>query len=492
MVTSSFALWPGLPVHRSTDLVHWELAGHVLSSRAALDALALDDLDLSDGVWAPTVRHHRGTFYVVFSTARDRRGAGTFVCTAQAPEGPWSDPVAVDAPGIDPSLFFDGDRCWLTACRDATDPAASGPGELWMRELKLDPLEVVGPEHVLWHGAVHGAWVEAPHVFERDGRYHLIAAEGGTERHHAVTAAVADHVTGPWRTDPRSPLLTHRHLGTESGVQNVGHADVVDAVDGTSWAVVLGTRPVDGSHVMGREVFLVPVRWDAGGPVFAPGHGRLPERLDLLAEPHRKPADRWVSLRGPVEHAVHSTAAGRTHVLAPRPDPLTGRGTPALVGRHQDAHRFSFSAELELGSLPRAARCGIVAHQHERAFLALDVVTEDGAVGFELVLQSPAGRRVLAHRAHGPLSRGDRALLELRGDERSYTASVQLEDGARSELGSVAHHELATERVGGFLGVLLALHAQGAATERPVAFGRVSYDAVGEEECACASSRVSG
>ncbi len=263
LVTSSFAYWPGIPVHRSRDLVHWEQIGHVLDRPEQID---LSGIDTSDGIWAPTIRHHDGIFYVVSTVARDRRGGVNFVTTALDAAGPWMQPVVLDAEGIDPSLFFDDDgRCWFTACRDAEDPFLRGPAELYIQELDLETLQLTGPLHVLWNGAVAGAWAEAPHIYKRDGVYYLIAAEGGTERNHSVTAARSATVTGPYRTDPRSPLLTHRHLGPEAVFQNVGHADIVETPAGETWALVLATRPLDGAHTLGREVFLVP----ANGPTTA-------------------------------------------------------------------------------------------------------------------------------------------------------------------------------------------------------------------------------
>ena len=59
----------------------------------------------NDGIWAPTLRYHNGTFYLI-TTAHGC--GGNFYMTAKNPAGPWSDPVWLkDAPGIDPSLFFD-------------------------------------------------------------------------------------------------------------------------------------------------------------------------------------------------------------------------------------------------------------------------------------------------------------------------------------------------------------------------------------------------
>lgn len=243
LLTSSFGYHPGLPVHRSTDLLTWELIGHVLVGESWLD---LRGLGASWGVWAPTIRHHAGTFFVVVTVAGPTPVAGNYLTTASDPAGPWSPPRRLAAEGIDPDLFVDRDgRAWVCGARDAAEPdrPGLGPGEIWLRELDLDTLELVGPTHVLWHGAMTSTWVEGPHLYERDGRYLLVGAEGGTERNHAVTCAVADAVTGPFRTDPRSPLLTHRHLGESHPVQNVGHADLVTTPDGGLVAVVLGVRP---------------------------------------------------------------------------------------------------------------------------------------------------------------------------------------------------------------------------------------------------------
>ena len=70
----------------------------------------------NDGIWAPTLRYHNGTFYLI-TTAHGC--GGNFYMTTKNPAGPWSDPVWLkDAPGIDPSLFFDEDgRCYYTGNR---------------------------------------------------------------------------------------------------------------------------------------------------------------------------------------------------------------------------------------------------------------------------------------------------------------------------------------------------------------------------------------
>ena len=62
LVNSSFSWWPGLPVWHSRDLVHWQQLGHVMENPAWYD---LSGLGVNRGLYAPTIRYHQGTFYVI-------------------------------------------------------------------------------------------------------------------------------------------------------------------------------------------------------------------------------------------------------------------------------------------------------------------------------------------------------------------------------------------------------------------------------------------
>ena len=58
--------------------------------------------------------------------------------TAKNPAGPWLDPVWLkDAPGIDPSLFFDEDVCYYTGNRWDFKNAWPAQCAVWMQELDL-------------------------------------------------------------------------------------------------------------------------------------------------------------------------------------------------------------------------------------------------------------------------------------------------------------------------------------------------------------------
>ncbi|MEU9172977.1 glycoside hydrolase family 43 protein [Streptomyces sp. NPDC048420] len=467
LVTSSFAYYPGLPVFHSRDLVDWTPLGHVVDRPSQV---SLTGLDVSDGLWAATIRHHEGTFYVVVALARGRQGSTTYLFTASEPAGPWSDPVVLDAEGIDPSLFFDDDgRCWFTACRDAAEPEVTGPGELWMRELDLDKLELTGRTHALWYGAMRGAWVEAPHLYRRDGVYWLIAAEGGTEHHHAVTAARADTVTGPYVTDPRSPLLTHRHRGAAEPIHNVGHVDLVDTPAGETWAVALGIRPTHGTHTLGREVFLVPVEWTARGPVFAPDTGRvrLSERLPAGSAPAPSAPDgplrddfagpalgpEWNSLRGPVDDLVSPSTGGDGLTIRLSPEPLTSTGTPAFVARRQQHLRMCAGTRIRLTSAAPAQEAGLVVFQnhHRHATLALAVDAEGTRQVVLTAVESDIATRLAAVPAPGA-----EAVLAVDSDESGYTFRVE-----DSTVGSIERSFFSTERAGGFVGVHIGLYGTG-------------------------------
>lgn len=286
LVSSTFEYLPGLPVHRSVDLVEWEIIGHAVDDR-----FDLTEVPSSGGLFAPTIRHHGGRFYVVCTVVHGDDRARHFVVTATDAAGPWSDPVWFDGiPGIDPSLTFDEGRVWLCGTRLASPGLWRGQTDVWLRELDPATLAPIGEERLIWHGAMEGAvWAEGPHILHRPGGgFMLLAAEGGTARDHAVCVAYADRIEGPYVGDLGNPRLTHRDLGARTDIVNVGHADLVDAPDGSSWAVLLATHTQDGlDSLLGRQTHLVPVEWEDARPVFAPGVGRVLHEMEAAGIPDR-------------------------------------------------------------------------------------------------------------------------------------------------------------------------------------------------------------
>ena len=155
LVTSSFAYAPGVPLFHSRDLAHWERIGNILQRK---EQLAVGGEEISRGIYAPTIRYHKGIYYMITTNVSY---GGNFIVTAEHPEGPWSDPcyLGEEAAGIDPSLFFDEDgRCYYCGTRPNPDGVRyNGDWEIWVQELDLTTKKLVGESMAVWKGAVRGA-----------------------------------------------------------------------------------------------------------------------------------------------------------------------------------------------------------------------------------------------------------------------------------------------------------------------------------------------
>ena len=272
LVTSSFSYFPGVPVYHSRDLMHWERLCYALDRK---EQLHVTYEDLSLGIFAPTIRWHDNTFYLIATNMTTHQN---FFCTATDPAGPWSDPVVIKgAGGIDPSLFWDDDgKVYYTGTAPWDDPKFDHP-MIVCSEVDLETGQLTGELWPIGDGAAKDAYSpEGPHLYRRNGWYYLVIAEGGTEHNHAVTVSRSRTLHGSFIQCPANPVLTHRHLGRNYPICNVGHADLVECQDGSWYAVCLGSRLVNGYHKpLGRETFIVPVIWEEDWPVFSPGTGKV-------------------------------------------------------------------------------------------------------------------------------------------------------------------------------------------------------------------------
>ena len=200
LVNSSFEYFPGLPIHKSKDLINWELIGYGLNRKSQVDSTVnLIDVQSNGGIHAPTIRHKDGVYYIIttnvyYDEKEKKAEMVNFIITAKNPAGPWSDPIHIlGAPGIDPDLFFDDDgRVWYVGNQMPENPNFDGEGEIWLQELDINEYKLVGEKHLLWRGACGGVWAEGPHMYKKDGRYYLLIAEGGTSFNHAVMVALSD------------------------------------------------------------------------------------------------------------------------------------------------------------------------------------------------------------------------------------------------------------------------------------------------------------
>lgn len=390
LVNSTFAWWPGIPVYHSRDLVNWRLLTNAIDRPGQLP---IKDLGTNRAVFAPTISHYGGLFRILNTCIGC---GGNFMVTAKRPEGPWSDPIWLDFPGIDPSLFVDDDgRAWIV--HNAPPEGGSqydGHMAVWLQQIDLAAGKMIGPRRQIVNGGVNPAdkpiWVEGPHLFKHRDWYYLSPAEGGTEVNHAQTIFRSAKVEGPYLPGPVNPILTQRDLPRErpDRVEDTGHGDMVELPDGSWWMVFLATRPFAGkSTLMGRETFLLPVTWKDGWPLVLPKGAPVPMQLARPKLPAGPKADwsrwddrfttralspEWLRLRSPVADSWYRTGKGLA--LTARADaPGSFQGQPAFLGRRLRHQTATVTTSLRFTPERDGDFAGLMAFANEEHFLAAGI-----------------------------------------------------------------------------------------------------------------------
>ncbi|GAA4859148.1 glycoside hydrolase family 43 protein [Paenibacillus vulneris] len=411
LVTSSFEYYPGVPIFHSKDLVNWRQIGHVLDRPSQLD---LDGTPTSKGIYAATIRYHKGIFYMITTFVVSATGARrNFFVTAEDPAGPWSDPYWLpDAPGIDPSLFFDDDdKVYVMANRQPPSGQQYPKHmEIWLQELDLETKQLIGPKFSLWDGAlkqIHAQ--EGPHLYKINGYYYLLIAEGGTGYTHSVTIARSESITGPYENCKSNPILTHRHLGRSYPIVNVGHADIVKTQNGEWWMVCLASRPYGGEYRnLGRETFLVPFIWEKGWPVVNPGKGiveiemprpNLPEtRWPSAAACDPFESDtlgmQWNFIRTPRGEFWSLTERPGYLRLKLKPERLSECSNPSFVGRRQQHMSFAARTVMEFVPKTRHEAAGLVLLQNQDYHFRLEYALGESGPVIRLI-QRKAGEEII-------------------------------------------------------------------------------------------------
>lgn len=288
LLNSSFEYVPGLPLHRSHDLVSWEPIGHAVAD-AAIVAAPEGSAGASAGLYGPSLRHHGGRFWAT-TTSLGHFLEGPLITHAENAEGPWSAPVFVNGiMGIDPDLAWDDEGTCLLTWRSIRPSGIS--------QIDIDPVtgETFGEPRLLWGDDALGE-TEGPHLVRRGEWWYLVTAQGGTHTGHGVSVARSRDPRGPFEPHPQNPIFSHR--STNHPVQATGHADLVDLPDG-SWAMVfLGICP-QGSfpryHVLGRETFLAGVDWVDDWPVVVEDRFPSPPVAADVIDTFDELGMRWVS-----------------------------------------------------------------------------------------------------------------------------------------------------------------------------------------------------
>lgn len=380
LVASTFEFSPGLPILRSTDLVHWTILTHALPTLTMDPKYNLQGGNrYGRGVWAPALRKHNNTFFLFFPTPDE----GIFVTTAKQLAGPWTPPVAVLAgPNLeDPCPFWDDDgTAWLVHSR-------TGAGPLILHQMSPDGTRLLDDGKVIVQDREHLPTLEGPKLYKRNGWYYIFAPFGGVSTGAQVTLR-SRSIGGPYEQQ------VSLHQGS-SAINGPHQGGWVTAPDGRDWFVHFQSR---GAH--GRIVHLEPMRWQNDWPVMGTA------ALDPNATRPGQPV-----ATGPLP------ATGSADLRPQTSDEFTGKtlGQQWEWNHNPDATRWSLTARpgfLRLTATPAesifAARNTLTQQMQNRAFdytvrLDLNRLASDTHAGLAIFEQKPSGIEITTD-AHGVAS----------------------------------------------------------------------------------------
>lgn len=502
MVVSSFAMFPGVPIFHSKDLVNWTQIGHVLDRKSQLKVF---DSGIAAGIYAPDIKYnpYNDTFYMI--TTQFAGGFGNIVVKTKDPFKGWSDPYKLNFEGIDPGIFFDEDGKAYVVHNDAPDKGKERYEghrviKIWEYDLEKDQV-IAGTDKIIVDGGVDPSknpiWIEAPHIYKKNGAYYLMCAEGGTGGNHSEVIFKSAHPMGPYIPAPSNPILTQRYFGNNrrNRVDWAGHADLVLGPDNKYYGVFLGIRPNDKNRVnTGRETFILPVDWSGEWPVFENGlipmepklkmpagvtenktgqEGFFPNGNFVYTEKFNGPSldFRWIGLRGPREDFMQLTKNGlqitpfAVHMKEVKP-------TSTLFYRQQHKN-FSFTTQLQFKPQSEKELAGITCVQSE-SFHYIFGVTKKGN-DFILLLERTEAEGTGRNRTVKSqiiastkidLSKPLTLQVKATGDDFEFGYATE---GARIQtLGGVVSGDiLSTNVAGGFTGNMIGLYATTSNTSIP-------------------------
>jgi xylan 1,4-beta-xylosidase len=372
IANSTFEWFPGVRLHESKDLAHWNLLPSPLSTTTLLD---MKGNPSSGGIWAPDLSYADGKFWLVYTDVKVTEGAfkdmTNYLITAPDIRGPWSDPIKLNGVGFDASLFHDEDgrKYLVQQTWDHREYHHPFDGitltEFDTATMKLKPETA----RTIYEGT-NVKLVEGPHLYKINGYYYLFAAQGGTVfTHQEVVARSKTLAVLSFETEPNGPFITNVDT-PDSYLQKQGHGALVSTPGGEWYYASLTGRPWNhpnesaydprGWSTLGRETSIQKVYWDQEGwPRIVGGHGGttyvdLPK--DAIAT--EAPVDHsqhdefgtpeldinWNTLRVPFTNYMGTTGDGKLT--------LTGRGSLAnthelsLIARRWQA--FYFDAETKV------------------------------------------------------------------------------------------------------------------------------------------------
>lgn len=486
LVNSSFAMFPGVPIFHSDDLVNWKQIGHVLDRPSQLK---VDKAGFSEGIYAPDIKYNKfnDTFYMV--TTQIAGGIGNMIVKTKDPKQGWSEVQKLNFDGIDPSIFFDDNGKAYIVHNDAPPKGTeqySGHRVIKIWDYDLDKDQVIaGSDQIIVNGGVDISqkpiWIEGPHLYKKNGKYFLMCAEGGTGGNHSEVIFMSDSPKGPFMPAGNNPILTQRYFPKErkDKVDWAGHADLVETPEGKYYGVFLAIRPNENNRVnKGRETFILPVDWSGTYPVFQNGLVPMKPELKLPDGVKNKTSEsgffpngnftfndhlkntqldyRWIAMRGARESFITQTKNG----IKINSFPTNIKTTAPVSALFQRQQHESFEAGVSLYFKPESEKelAGITCYQSENFNYVFGITKKDKNFYIVLERTEKGTSKLIASEKINHLSKNIKLQVIAEKDEYSFNYAP---DGKifRNLGGKVSGDILSTDVAGGFTGSLIGLYA---------------------------------
>ncbi|HBS5782974.1 glycoside hydrolase family 43 protein [Klebsiella aerogenes] len=376
IANSTFEWFPGVRLHESKDLKHWNLLPSPLSTTTLLD---MKGNPSSGGIWAPALSYADGKFWLVYTDVKVTEGAfkdmTNYLTTATDIRGPWSAPIKLNGVGFDASLFHDDDGRKYIVQQTWDHREYHHPFDgITLTELDTTTLKLM-PEtaRTIYRGTAV-ALVEGPHLYKLNGYYYLFAAQGGTVfTHQEVVARSTTLNADSFETEPGEVFLTNVDT-PDSYIQKQGHGALVSTPEGEWYYASLCARPWNrpgesiydprGWSTLGRETAIQKVYWDDDGwPRIVGGHGGktfVEGPKDAIYTESAKDNSQhdefttptlnlnWNTLRVPFTEKMGTTGDGKLTLIGQ--GSLANTHDLSLIARRWQA--FYFNAEVKVAFNP--------------------------------------------------------------------------------------------------------------------------------------------
>lgn len=484
LCNSTFAYYPGAPIFHSKDLVNWRLIGHALKCPSQLP---LEGVAAQNGMYAPTLRHINGRFYMITTLVHHpTMGSQHLYVWADNPAGEWSDPIWINQRGIDPDLFQDDDGKVYFVRNNFGE---GDPRGIVAAEIDLETGEMLSEMKFLWTGT-GGYEPEGPHLYKFGEWYYLMLAENGTYYGHMETIGRSKDLWGPYESCPHNPILTHRDV-TPHSIKCTGHADIIQDHQGDWWMIFLGVRPpngwVDYQH-LGRETFLTPITWENGWPVVNQGKPVELEMdvptLTLVPQPsvpERDDFDRdtldshWLTLRQPDKNCFSLTERPGYLRIKGNENSLDDEGSsPALLARWQTEMNCRVKTCLEFSPANDNEEGGLATFMRESHHYEIAVTQRNQKRVVLLRRRIDDLQKVVAEHeiGEGPIT------LICEATPVLFTFSYGVVDEKVRELGTGKIKPIGVEAAAVFTGMVFGLYATGNGKDasQPADFDYFDYE----------------